>query len=758
MARLSRQAGVFSVLGAATLMLALVSLVLALDSGRLFMEQRKLQKLADTAALEAVARLEHPTCADNALGAAQIFAKENADLNGFSSGTITAECVSVEPINGINVVVVEASGNAVQTVATETVPASLILRTGKLFGFNFDSNVTLQAQAVADRSSEPTVVFSIGAQLLRLENNKLLGSLLATVGLNPDAITLIDSNGLANASITPAGLLKELGLKLSIPELKVLSPDELIELVNTEVGLVSIEELIKASVNLVGNDTAEANASALSSNFLSQQLGNIKLNLLATENSPGLLSLASGRNGEMGAALDAQLKLGDILKTAILTGVHGRSIQVPELNIINAVKVELGIVEPPSLAAGPVGTTAYNAQIRLYADIDSDKLPIIGLLTKILGVRVNLPLAVDVVTAQAEFVSAQCQANSPTATFDINSTLLNTCIGNIPDELKWSGSARCEQNLVETELIKLLHLPVLSGKTHIPSLSQKNTLTNLIINPKPDIRKNNDLKYFTPINEPALGATTENIVVGLLDVLGGLFRAPQLVANGDLHYAQQAQNTMIANLASSYLESTKKNGFYDVAAVTKLILAGSSDQLTPPLVEADWFIGNSIPKNCLLFVCPPSEWRDGNFSSAFHAYTSTPYSLLDVVGIPTLGKGFQSCAGLLSSLLNWNNCVKHNLTKLFQEKPGGLDLIHINDGNGLLDPSSQILSCNGRVCLLVKPLLTTLKPILNDVGKLLTSVILDETLGLELGRSALAVHEINCGAPRLVSLGSANNE
>lgn len=742
-ARLFRQAGVFSLLGAATLMLALVCLVLALDSGRLFMEQRKLQKLADTAALETVARLEQASCAENSSGAAQVFAEENAGLNDFTSGTMTAECVTVNSENGINIVAVNPAGNAVQTTAAETVPASLILRTGHVFGFDFEPEIKLQAQAVAERSSEPTAVFSIGAQLLRVDNNKLLGSLLASVGLDIPDLSAIDSNGLANTSITSAGLLRELGVKLSVPELKILSPKELVELVNTEVGLVGIAQLITASATLVGNHTVEADAAALKTTLLSAQLENLQLNVLATETSSGLLSLASGRNGEMGAALDTHITLGEVLKTAILTDVSGRAIHVPELNILGpAVSVELGIVEPPSLAVGPVGTTAYNAQVRLYADIDSDKLPVIGFLIKILGVRVHLPLAVDLVTAQAELTSVQCHANPPTASFKVDSTLLNVCIGKIADNVKWSGSARCEQNLIETELVKLLHLPVLSGKTHIPGLSQPEKLDNLNIGER-----------LTSVNEAALGTTVDNIVVGLLDLLGGLFRPPQLVPNGDLHYAQQAQNTMIANLASSYLESTKKNGFYDVAAVTKLILAGSNDQLTPPLVDTDWFIGKSIPKNCLLFVCPPSEWRDGNFSSAFQAYTSTPYSLLDVVGIPTLGKGFQSCAGLLSSLLNWNNCVKHNLTKLLQEKPGGLDLTRITDGNGLLDPASQTFSCNGLVCLLIKPLLTTLKPILNDVGSKILHPTLD-MLGLELGQSTLAVHDINCGAPRLVSMGS----
>ena len=769
-ARLSCQSGVFSLLGAVTLLLALVSLVLALDSGRLYMEQRKLQKLADTAALETVARLDNPRCGDNDLdGVVEAFAKQNAQLNGFSPEMMKAECVSVTPTidektkiaDGTNTAVVDLSGNAVQTIATETVPASLILRTGKVFGFDFDSSVTLQAKAVAERSSEPTAVFSIGAQLLRLNNNKLIGSLLRDFGLTPEELRILDSDGVATASITPSGLLKELGVELSIHELKSLSPEELASL--SELVAVTIARLIDASIGLVdGNSTLASDLKIFNSVINRVGLNNADINLLSTPNKPGLLSLASGRDDGVGSALDARLNLSEVLGTAILIGASGRAIHVPELNMLGLANVELGIVEPPSLAVGPVGTTAYNAQVRLYADIDSNNLlggALSWLTDSILGIRVHLPLSVDVTTAQATFVSAQCHASPPTATFDVDSTLLNACIGKIADDVKWSGSARCEQNLEDENLVKLqppllslLGIPAvnLTGKVHLPSLSQKESLEELNIG-----------EHLTENNEGAIGTTAENITIGLLDLLAGLFRTPQIVPNSDLNYSGMDNNMRIRFLANSYLEKTKNNsGTYNIDAVTDLILKGDDDINSneevsfPRLVEEDWMIPNSIPKSCVLGACSPKWWTGGKFSEAFHAYTSIPYGVLDVVGIPTLGKGFQSCAGLLSALLNWNKCVEHNLTKLLQDNAGQLDLAHLNDGNGLLDPESEVFSCNGPVCLLVKPLLVILKPILNGVGEFLTNTILSEMLGLEAGRSTLAVHDINCGAPRLVSMGS----
>jgi hypothetical protein len=48
--------GAIGLMAAGTLALALGFMLLVIDSGRLYLEQRKLQRVADTAALEAVTR------------------------------------------------------------------------------------------------------------------------------------------------------------------------------------------------------------------------------------------------------------------------------------------------------------------------------------------------------------------------------------------------------------------------------------------------------------------------------------------------------------------------------------------------------------------------------------------------------------------------------------------------------------------------------------------------------------------------------
>jgi uncharacterized membrane protein len=52
----ARQRGAIGLMAALTLAMALGFMLLVIDTGRLYLEQRKLQRVADTAALEAVTR------------------------------------------------------------------------------------------------------------------------------------------------------------------------------------------------------------------------------------------------------------------------------------------------------------------------------------------------------------------------------------------------------------------------------------------------------------------------------------------------------------------------------------------------------------------------------------------------------------------------------------------------------------------------------------------------------------------------------
>ena len=751
--RMKSQSGAFSIMAAATLLMSLLFLVLVLDSGRLYLEKRKLQKIADTAALESVARIDNGNCSAYPDDAA-LFAMENAQRSNFltdSNESISTQCVTVTTdADGLRQATADsAQGRAVKVTTGKTVPASLVIKAQSLLS-DIPATITLKATAVAERET-PSAVFSVGSQLLRLNNNLLLGQLLTTVGLKPEHLTVLDSEGLANASITPAGLLKALGINVGIHQLKALSSQGLVDLVDTEVGLLGLTELLKVSAEVVSDSVLAVELDALRTSILSTPLlRDINLHLLGNDQYPGLLRLGTSTADPLGSALDARINLGEIVSTALLIGVHesGRGLYIPELNLLGQ-KVELGIVEPPSIGVGPVGTQAYNAQIRLYVGVDTNNLlgGILSWLTdKVLGTRVNLPIWIDVVSGHGTLEKISCDSQPPTVDISVESKILNVCVGKLPDDLKWSGSASCESNLQDDELIKLLHIPILSGKTHIPALQHDDDLYNMAAG---------DTLSTSP-NKEALGDTVDGLVNGLLDLLSGLFRRPDAVSNNpDLDYSQAGQDMLVEQLAVQYLKETAvtSGGAYNIKNVTHLILNGGDEvdengkQLLPPLVDEDWLIPNSIPKSCGLGACPSHLWDDGTFSQAFKAY-SEPQGLLDLTGISTLDNGYQSCGGLLSALLAWNKCTKDNLVKFLQEKPGGINVTSSGDGASIAHPGDSV-ECSGILCMLLKPVLVILKPILNGIGELLNS-ILAKILGIELGRTDVTVESISCGAPRLV--------
>lgn len=116
-----------------------------------------------------------------------------------------------------------------------------------------------------------------------------------------------------------------------------------------------------------------------------------------------------------------------------------------------------------------------------------------------------------------------------------------------------------------------------------------------------------------------------------------------------------------------------------------------------------------------------------------------------------MGNNFQNCAGLLSSLLGWNKCVKHNLTELFKQHQNKISTVNpdTTEIQSILDKKAKEVTCNGALCVLLKPVLNLLKPILNGVGLLLTA-LLDDVLGLELGRTDVTALAIDCDPAQLV--------
>ncbi|NLY64705.1 MAG: hypothetical protein GX070_07105 [Alcaligenaceae bacterium] len=608
----------------------------------------------------------------------------------------------------------------------------------------FSSEAEIGVEAIA-KSNVPVAAFQVGSQLLRFDNEALLGGVLGLVGLDVNSLTLLDSEGLANTKITPAGLLDLLGVDLGIGGLGALTPNGVADINN-----LTLLNLVDASVNAVTDSTLGVQLEALRAKLLDLNLGGVKIPIGNADNQSGLFAFLgignAGGDEPLGSALDVQLGLGDILKTAIALGANGHALEVPSLSVLGAVKAKLSIVEPPVIAIGPVGTTGHSAQIRLWLDIDTDNL--LGGLLKplvsgLLGTRVHLPVAIDVVSGTGTLEKLECSRKPQTMDISVRSRVLNVCVGGMDAASIMSDKRACEVGLQETELVRLLHLPVLSGKLHIEPLEYTESVENLEVGQTVSTRPN-------PLQ---LGNTVDNLVTGLLNLLSGLLRPPVAMDGWEGNY--QTNPELIPNLLESYLEASEVNGFYNVDKVTQLVLQGSGNSgdegYMPKLLTEDFTFDRAIPDTCLVKACPSSTWKRGTFSDALHAYTSIPYGLLELVGIPWMGNNFQNCAGLLSSLLGWNACVKHNLTELFKQHQGKISTVNPDSAEiqSIFDASAKEVTCNGALCVLLKPVLNLLKPILNGVGLLLTT-LLDGVLGLELGRTDVTALAIGCDPAQLV--------
>ncbi|SDG50524.1 pilus assembly protein TadG-related protein [Phytopseudomonas seleniipraecipitans] len=686
---LQRQRGAFSILSAATLVMAILFLALVVDSGRLYLEQRKLQKLADTAALESISRLESGNCALDTANA-HLYAVENAASYGFVGNgqqSLTSSCVSISIIDGLRVPTADpAGGRAVRVVTRNEVPASIIVRSGGLFGLPGNSTVGLQAVAVAEKDREPMAVFSVGAQLLDLNPDGLLPRLLEGAGVNVTALTLLDPEGLANAQVTPGGLLQALGVEVGINQLKALTPNGLAELVDTQVGAVGIQQLINASAKLVThNQTLAADINAFGEELVGTELENAAVNLISTADRPGLLQLASGPNQAVGSALDVKLNLGDVLSTGLMTAVQGRGLLVNEPSLLGLAKLQLGIVEPPSIGIGPVGTTARNAQIRLGIDVDTSML----VLSPLLGTSIKLPIIIDLADVTGELTNIDCSESKPTASIAVESRIANICLGSAPNETLWSTKTNCTtSDLNDATVFKLFNIDLIKGRAAIPLLSTGNPGDKIVTLVERE-------SVETDVNDIELGTSVAGLIPQVLSMIK--LGMPKNADGAPTFSAEQA-----GQIADKYLTTLNHNK----VAIRERMLSDGLDWKRPAgllnlgetTMPQDWY--EKAPSNC---------------SANKPACRSTLVTALQS----------KAQSGVLGSIL---------------DLVGGLV-------NGVL---FGVLGENTQPLLLksIDPLISLLKSILDDLGELLSSLL--KTLGVELGKSKIKVHSISCGLPRLV--------
>ncbi|HEY8355049.1 MAG TPA: TadG family pilus assembly protein [Methylophilaceae bacterium] len=375
-----RQRGAIGLMGVLTLLIAILFAALAVDSGRLWLQQRKLQSIADIAAIEAAHTLSG--CAGDAAGlltAATAAAQNAAENNGFQGNLASSPNLvrlgSVSTSGGIREFVSGNGASAVYVRATQEVPSSLIA--GGLFG----DRIMLSAEAVSLAASS-LAAFSAGSftASLNSEDSVLLNALLGAILGSPLNLGAIHYEGIAQTNIKLQDLLNV--------ALDVGNYDELL---NTGVQLSELLGLYVEAANRSG--TADLQAIAAMQNIANVAVRNLRLTL------GEVLAITTPSINE---AANVSLNALSLITTSVLVANGKNAITLPlgiNLGSIASINAMVTVIEPPQIAVGPPAgadgtmcTVAETAQIRISVPV----------LVNVLGLaKVDLALNVEVAQGSA---------------------------------------------------------------------------------------------------------------------------------------------------------------------------------------------------------------------------------------------------------------------------------------------------------------------------------------------------------------------
>ncbi|WP_314404930.1 TadG family pilus assembly protein [Stenotrophomonas rhizophila] len=696
-------------------MLGLVTMLGLVEIGYLYWAKRDVQKIADLSALAGAQRLDLCTAnrADNAA------ARSNALTANRFPGTLQVSCGVWNPTHASAdhfIGTAPAPVNAVKVIAERPVLPFF----GQTHGLP-----QVRAQAVATRAP-PLAVFSVGSQLLRVNGNTPLGGVLKLVGVDLDQTTLLGYDGLAQAKITPGGLLRALGIpvdaNISVGDFNAL----------LAAHKVSLGQLLDATASVLSQSgVAHVDMRALK-DALAAKLDINQLNLQLGSNAAGsgLFGSIVAPDGPASAALQAEVNALDLITTSISIANGGRGVAVNNLSILGLVQAQTAVIEPPSIAIGGVGARAYNAQVRVKLDIDSNKLSLgLGKVLAALGIRLRLPVYADVTNAMGTLTGLQCAAQPATATIRVESSVLRACVGKVDAATQFSTRNVCDASLQNEQLLTLLGAPLINDQIKLNALTHDETVTL-----SPGETKS------TWINGAQIGTAVNDLVRELLRVLSGMLN-PASKGMGNADTANQ--------LADQFLKAANPgNGLYDVDKTIALLRNGSSAQG----IEAfgDWEVKDGVPYACGLLLLKTC-YKDGSAWEGYRAVvTGQGLGVLDgLLGTVLGGLVINRCSGLVSTLLAYNSCVKGNLATYLQTAPSGMLDNHQGSGS-VTDPGTNSVACSGLLCTLLRPVLEgLLKPVLNGVGTLLTQT-LAMVLGLELGRTDVHLQAVQCNPAQLV--------
>ncbi|KAF1031790.1 MAG: hypothetical protein GAK37_00693 [Pseudomonas sp.] len=344
----SGQRGAIGLIGALTLAMAVLFMLLVVDSGRLYYEKRKLQGIADVAALEAVQHTGN--CVPGTMTAAST-ATTSALRNGYvmpPASALTVTCGTLAT-NAANQRVFSADAtktDAIQVIASRPVATSVANAVWTAFGGgNYSSTLQMAAVAVAAaKILPPQAQLTIKSTLVTVDStqsallNLLFGQLLGG-SLN---LSVAGWQGLVNTNINLLSFLNQLALNVGVT-----AGNYTALLAKT----MTVGQLLDAAVTVLqaGGPTTSVAVSGLTS--IKAIVGNVNVTL------GSILQL---QTGAVSAGLNTTLNVFQLAQAFVQlantqNGVAA-SIPVNIPGLLNA-GVQLRVIQPPQLSA--IGDPTY---------------------------------------------------------------------------------------------------------------------------------------------------------------------------------------------------------------------------------------------------------------------------------------------------------------------------------------------------------------------------------------------------------------
>lgn len=677
--RLPRQRGsvLVNVAAGLSLMVILLSII---DLGFIYFHKREFQRAADLAAMAGARMVQ------NGENAAELAATSNAAVNlqRFTVASATADCGTWDAL---------AEPRFTPAICDNAVEAIVIGRAPRFLPFIGELQISASAIAMV---GDPLAAFSVGTRTARVGGG-LLGEILAVPGLNLDGTTLASYDGLANVMITPGGLLEQLGIAVAA--------DADIGTFNSLLAAnsVSLGDLLEATVIAAGQDSLLAtNALLVQSAEIATGVSELSLTLGSETGGGGLFAeiIAPGTDSARGA-LDVGISALNVISTAIAVATADHAIEVSDLSLsllgLVNVSTRVGVVEPPSIAIGGLGSNgicdvdedcpkAYTAQVRAHIHVRTDNGLLGGLLAPLL--KLDLPIVLDVATAQGELQSV-CKPDlhdgaPASAQVNVDASILKACVGEVDDTLLFSESEVCDDHLQPMELLNV------AGILGLPNNSlQLNGLTDQ--------------------------ALTDPLAAGQTETLGN----------------ELAVGALVSDL---------------VEELTGLLFGGSPPSSTPSgasvtALATDLFNATGTPGDPS-FVCNTNSaaCRGLRLDRARADIESAAASSGLVVGL------LDGVLDLLGNLLSGNGCTSSGLLGLGSGSNAGCIAL-LEDALG----ESSSASGGGSVSNALAVLTGLLVPVLDELGSAVLTDLFKNVLGLHVGETDVSMLAVECGGtPRLV--------